>query len=128
MKPFVINRKSWHYKMNIGMNDYDFSREGWESRHSDFCSYWRATIFNILKVAIVVSMICFILGVLVFITWQEPVTVGLTLVSIIGFFVFIGGGTYLQQRLSNGLKSESLIAQKYRAHKSKICPMVEFDD
>ena len=60
MKPFVINRNSWHYKLNRKfMNEYGWSdyrmEDQWEPRHNDFCSYWRATIFRMIGVAFVAT-------------------------------------------------------------------------
>lgn len=126
MKPFVINRKSWHYKMN--MNMHDRSTFGWELDHSDFCSYWRKTILNILQILFVLTFVCAIFAVIVIGFWQAPVESSIMVGAIIGVFASVIGVVALFSYLSNKPKSESLIAQKYRAHKSKICPMVEFDD
>lgn len=130
MKPFKINRDSWHYKLNKHFfNDYGrFMEHSWEPRHSDFCSYWRATIIRMLVVAILASVtIAFVLmiGVVSYTyPWETLKVIGLfvgVIVGSIGFaylLVFVGK--------SKETLDKSLFVQKYRSHKSKVCPMVEY--
>jgi hypothetical protein len=137
MKSFKINRNSWHYKFNKNfMNEYgltDYSMQNnWEPRHSDFCSYWRATVFR----AIWASVLLFFAGLIIFAagigTYNNPVA---ALSIVLGGILFIGtvilfffGIEKLKARNKSKVNEpESLLMQKYRAHKSKICPMVEYD-
>jgi Flp pilus assembly protein TadB len=134
MKPFKINRDSWHYKLNkYFFNESEHWMErSWEPRHSDFCSYWRATVFRLLLAGF---MIFSILAFLFFIggaIYSEPVqslVVVLVIVSFIAMLVLVAWLTekMKSRKNSNYDKPQSLFMQKYRAHKSKICPMVEYD-
>lgn len=134
MKPFKINRDSWHYKLNrVFLNEYEHSMErNWEPRHRDFCSYWRATIFRV----IVASILIFSFGVLFtgigVATYSNPLmAVGVVLNMVAGIasvVLVIWTSEKIKDRNKNDeYKSQSLFMQKYRAHKSKICPMVEYD-
>lgn len=137
MKPFVIDRNSWHYKFNKNfMNEYGLSdyhmQDVWEPRHSNFCSYWRATVFRMILASI---LLCFsIIGIFVLAigAYQHPVTAFSIVLSFISFsavILFFFGIEKLKARnKSKENESESLLMQKYRAHKSKICPMVEYKE
>jgi hypothetical protein len=134
MKPFKINRDSWHYKLNkYFFNEYENSMGyNWEPRHSDFCSYWRATAFRLLWAGF---MIFSILAFLFFIggaIYNEPVQSLIVFLSIVLLFTAFALVVSLTEKMrsrrnSNYDKPQSLFMQKYRAHKSKICPMVEYD-
>jgi hypothetical protein len=133
MKSFVINRNSWHYKLNQKfMNEYGWSgfrmENQWEPRHNDFCSYWRATIFRMIGVTF------FVFVILVFIAmvgssaymhpWETLRVVGTIIGVIVGFIAIIF--LSLQADKSKEKLNQNLFVQKYKAHKSKICPMVEY--
>jgi hypothetical protein len=134
MKPFTINRNSWHYKLNIKfLNDDNFSPRriaGWEDRHSNFCSYWRATMFR-LFFAFLFALVAllFVIG-LGNIIYNNPVQ----FFSTIGFIILFLGSVVifvliLEAKNNIGKKyKDSLFVQKYKSHKSKICPMVEFKE
>ena len=133
MKPFVINRNSWHYKLNRKfMNEYGWSdyrmEDQWEPRHNDFCSYWRATIFRMIGVAFVATgSIVFIamIGSVVYMhPWETLRVVGTIIGVIVGFIAIIF--LSLQADKSKEKLNQNLFVQKYKAHKSKICPMVEY--
>ena len=136
MKPFVINRSSWHYKFNKFMvtrnNTFAAMKHLWEPKHSDFCSYWRATILHIIAAIFISALILIFMIAVILAIYLEPVAVAIgTGVVIVGIASGIGI-VYLTEKLKNRSKNtkknESLIMQKYRAHKSKICPMVEFEE
>ena len=137
MKPFNINRNSWHYKLNKNLfNEYSHSMEfNWEPRHNNFCSYWRATMFRVLFAALLISGLMFMISALCYAIYVNPVAVmtatGLVIAVITAAILF----AYLHNRIeerkySNKMlskePSQSLFAQKYRANKEKICPMVEY--
>ena len=133
MKSFVINRNSWHYKLNRKfMNEYGWSdyrmEDQWEPRHNDFCSYWRATIFRMIGVAFVATgSIVFIamIGSVVYMhPWETLRVVGTIIGVIVGFIAIIF--LSLQADKSKEKLNQNLFVQKYKAHKSKICPMVEY--
>lgn len=139
MKPFNVNRNSWHYKLNKhffnvrGENDW-YMQDCWEPLHSNFCAYWRATMFR-LFFAVFFGMIALgFFGILGFAAYSDPM----------GAAILIGGGggpvataiglavgfQALEDRKLAKLNSgapRSLFMQKYKAYKSKVCPMVEFD-
>jgi hypothetical protein len=134
MKPFKINRNTWHYKLNKHFfNESEHWMErSWEPRHSDFCSYWRATTFRLLLAGFMIFAILaflFFIGVAVY---NEPVQSLIVFSSIVLFLTVLAGYVWLIQKIqsrkkTNVDKPQSLIMQKYRAHKSKICPMVEYE-
>jgi len=136
MKPFVINRSSWHYKFNTYLLDGRGWRiEKWERDHSNFCSYWRATT---LRLGFAVLGAAFFLGILFVLgqgVYHHPIET-LSIVFGVGFLLAALFGTialleWWERRKENqepSDKPESLLMQKYRAHKEKICPMVEFKE
>jgi H+/Cl- antiporter ClcA len=136
MKPFVINRNTWHYKLNQRFfNPYDFRMERWEAKHADFCSYWRATIFRVVFASLLASGVIAFLFAIGRAFYFEPFASFITMSVIVGFLAMLVGFAllteYLKERNYNSKKvdkPESLLAQKYRAHKQKICPMVEFKE
>jgi len=133
MKPFKINRNSWHYKLNRHFfnNDYCMERR-WEPKHNNFCSYWRATMFRVLFAAILTVVFGFILTMMGVGAYKHPLDAMIIVGSLIGFIAAIVGCAWLAsffdiRKKANADKPQSLFMQKYKAHKSKICPMVEYD-
>ena len=138
MKPFVINRQSWHYKFNRFMTDESNSDSRmileWEPKRSNFCSYWRTTIFNALGVLTIFSLLGIILyGIgraFILHTAVAFTTLGIILALvafIVGFAVTIVYIKEWNKKIANSeAVNESLFVQKYKVHKSKICPNVEF--
>ena len=127
MKPFKINRNSWHYKLNKKFMQDTNMQYHWEPAHSDFCSYWRATVLRLICAAVLTAFLTLILGVLAVVIYQEPIvtlsSIGITVgvvAAVVGIFVY-------SEHRKKKEPSQSLIAQKYRAHKEKICPMVEYE-
>lgn len=133
MKPFVINRDSWHYKLNKNFsNDYEHLMKTWEDKHANFCSYWRATMFRVIGVLFLALMVVGIVSFIGIASYNEPVTALIVVGSIIGIIAAIALIVFISEKIKykkkpvDKLKPESLIVQKYRAHKSKICPTVDF--
>jgi hypothetical protein len=130
MKPFNINRNSWHYKLNKNFAN-DCFMDNWEPRHNNFCSYWRATMFRVLFVAAIIAGATLLLTGLGIAIYANPVAVmtalGLVIAGITAVFLFAYWlATEDEPKYSNKEPSQSLFAQKYRANKEKICPMVEY--
>ena len=135
MKPFKINRNSWHYKLNrkffntYGDNEY-YMHDSWEPRHNNFCAYWRATMFRVIW-AIVLTLLA---GLFLFVTgnaiYEHPIDFLIVIGTILGlillFAAALGLSHWLQKREKKEVP-ESLFVQRYRAYKSKICPGVEYD-
>jgi hypothetical protein len=64
--------------------------------------------------------------------YNDPIGAAIFVGSIIGFISMVVGcvavAVYLEDRKkANADLPQSLFMQKYKAHKSKICPMVEYD-
>lgn len=131
MKPFKIKKDSWHYKLNANFMQGDFM-ERWEYFHSDFCSYWRATIGRLILAAFMVKGALVILAALAAIAtsfYFNPVESALAAAAIILICAFITFLVWLGTRNHNKpSKPDSLFMQKYKAHKAKICPMVEYEE
>ena len=132
MKPFKINRNSWHYKLNQNFfNNYQYSMEyNWEPRHNNFCSYWRATMLRVIWAII----LTFFAGSFLFVTgniiYEHPIDFLIIIGSIIGMIAFAVAvtsvGYWLQKREKKEVP-ESLFVQRYKAYKSKVCPGVEYE-
>ena len=133
MKPFAINRDSWHYKLNknfMNENGYWMDRY-WEPKHSNFCSYWRATMFRVIGVCFVALFAGFIIFIIGSAFYFDPIISFTVLGSIVGVFavlisMVVASKMIKERKQLADKKPESLIVQKYRAHKSKICPTVDF--
>lgn len=135
MKPFKINRNSWHYKMNtIFFNEYQYSMErNWEPRHNNFCSYWRATFFRIVFITMFASFIFALLSMMVLGTIANPMAALSVLGVILAIIALIVGGVlahtgYTAYAKKYEDKPDSLFVQRYKTYKSKVCPMVEYDE
>lgn len=135
MKPFRINRNSWHYKLNTHLFNSDrwCMERGWERSHSNFCSYWRATVLRILFATAMLAPVLLFVVLVVSSAISDPVGFSITLgftVALVALAIGLGFFTYhLKSRKLKAVaseKPESLVAQRYRAYKSKICPYVEF--
>ena len=126
MKPFKINRNSWHYKLNKHFLQDTNMHYHWEPAHSDFCSYWRATVSRLIALALCTAFTLLTLVVIGGAVYRDPIGTLVAFGSTVGVFgTAIVIATYIVNRKKKE-PSQSLIAQKYRAHKEKICPMVEF--
>lgn len=128
MKPFKINRNSWHYKLNKHFLQDANMHYYWEPNHNDFCSYWRATIFRLSVVAFFTSFLIFILAAIGFAVYTDPVGSLIVIGIIVGMFAAAVGIVWYSGNRKKKEPSQSLIAQKYRAYKEKICPTVEFEE
>jgi hypothetical protein len=142
MKPFVINRDSWHYKLNRkffnqwGDSEY-YMHDSWEPRHNNFCAYWRVTMFRLVVAmfgSAVILMLLFGLGQAIYQNpWDTFKVVGSIVGAVLAFATIGVCGMFLSEYLEkrkyqNKEVPDSLFMQKYKAHKSKICPMVEFKE
>ena len=128
MKPFKINRDSWHYRLNMKFaNSYGTSSWGrsvWENHHRDFCSYWRATVLRSLFAVLLTCFGVFALVGLGSIIYQNPIDFAIAFGLIVGFVATVIAA---RNRTYREPKPEGLVAQRYRAYKSRICPMIEYD-
>jgi preprotein translocase subunit SecF len=105
----------------------------WEPRHNNFCAYWRATIFRIIAAFLLTAAVLMILYITGGAIYYHPIDTLIIVGSIIGFFAFLVLSILISEELKSRKskrepKPESLLVQRYRAHKSKICPMVEYKE
>lgn len=127
MKPFKINRNSWHYKLNEKFMQDTSMQYLWEPKHSDFCSYWRATVLRLIVAAFCLLVMLTVLTLIGVAVYMDPISSLAIVAASVGVIASVVGiVVYLDSRKKKE-PSQSLIAQKYRAHKEKICPMVEYD-
>lgn len=132
MKPFKINRDSWHYKLNKNFFNDVSMKCTWEPKHNNFCSYWRATMFRLLFAAALSLIAITMFTILGIGLYLHPIEflIGFALVVVMTAIPVV---TYLlveflkDRNKAKGDKPDSLFVQKYKTHKSKICPMVEYD-
>lgn len=136
MKPFTVNRDSWHYKLNMhfanayGDNVY-YIRDRWEPKHNNFCSYWRATILRMFWVTVLATGIMGFFVMLGGAAYHNPAEFGIVIAGAITVFAAAFGSTFMINHIKNGLnnrteKPDSLFAMKYKSYKAKVCPSVEF--
>ena len=132
MKPFKINRNSWHYRLNkIVYNEHEHWMEKWEAKHANFCSYWRATMFRLLWVSIVSAFLVALLVMMAVASYMNPwAAAGTVLLSaglILALVGIVMGNEDLTERKRANPEPKTLVGKQYAAYKSKICPSVEFD-
>jgi len=133
MKPFNINRNSWHYKLNQHFFNAEPMR-WWEPEHNNFCSYWRATVIRVFFAAFLAVLAVCILAVLTVASINDPIGAAIVFGSsvlvvgtIIGLAVL---SEYIQERnrerAEKGEQPKTVIGKQYAAWKSKVCPSVEY--
>lgn len=137
MKPFNVNRDSWHYKLNqklfntYGDNEVYMSHQ-WEPSHNNFCAYWRATMFRLLGAAFFAffATVAFVALVMLIVAvsanpWPALYTV-LGTIGVLGFIVAVAATIAYFDSRSPSTKPDSLFVQKIKSSKAKVCPYVEF--
>jgi hypothetical protein len=104
----------------------------WEPRHNNFCAYWRATIFRVIFAGFFALFVFSFLSLVGSGVYQHPIEALMIFGGFIGVIAFIVLVFFVLEKLKkrkyDNDKPESLLVQKYRAHKSKICPMVDFKE
>jgi hypothetical protein len=141
MKPFKVNRDSWHYKLNKhflndrGDNEY-YMQDYWERKHNNFCAYWRVTMLRLVVAmfgSAIILMLLFGLGQSIYQhPWDTFVVVGSVVGVVLAFGTIIVCGMFLSEyfekrKYQNKEVPDSLFVAKYKSYKSKVCPMVEYD-
>lgn len=135
MKPFKVNRDSWHYKLNQRLQNEDgYSMHRWEEKHNNFCAYWRATMFRIIFLLFVSLGVLGLLGMMGMAVYNAPLetlgTIGGVILAFSAIVGLVGISEWRKGRAAAKKEAgipDSLFVAKYKAYKSKICPMVEFD-
>lgn len=153
MKPFSVNKSSWHYHMNVSMaktNDR-LSRDDYAEKYvmskDNLCSYWQMTLWSMFKLAVAAAFVIGVAGFLLFVIYKigyaflfhtAHAMVGTALITgAIGLAAgFAFAGTWLKTRrqrkldniLYHGETETSLSKAKYSSWKSGICVPVEFKE
>jgi hypothetical protein len=132
MKPFKINRNSWHYRLNKTVhNEHEHWMEKWEAKHANFCSYWRATMFRLLWVSIMSAFLVALVVMMAVASYMNPWAAAGTVLFSAGLILAVVGlalgHEYLEERKEANPEPKTLIGKQYAAYKSKVCPSVEFD-
>ena len=138
MKPYVINKNTWHYKMISKGQHW----EGYLSYRApkDFCSYWRIVMGKLLTYAIAIFLLTIIVVFIGYNIYLDPIPVigGIftaIMIIIIALFIAVFLDKVDERRSKRDYdydvkfeeKPESLLKMKYRAWKEKTCPMVEYE-
>lgn len=134
MKPFVIDRNSWHYKMISRGERWDFLTY---REPKDFCSYWRKVVLKLCWFAFVATFLSVFALFLGYNIYMDPLPVLGGISAGLGLlFGSVGIAFWLEKRKEQrrqhdydvefNEKQESLLKMKYRAWKEKVCPMVEY--
>jgi hypothetical protein len=141
MKPFKVNRDSWHYKLNQhffnerGDNEY-YMQDIWERKHNNFCAYWRVTMFRLVVAISFAAGFLSFLFVIGVVAYQNPWDTFVIVCGVVGAVLAFGTiglcgmflSEYLEKRkYKNKEVPDSLFVAKYKSYKSKVCPMVEYD-
>lgn len=133
MGNFKINRDSWHYKLNTFSQYNNGSKLYWESNHTNFCQYWRATLFSCFIFLVVVFGVSLVLGALIYLVITEPLEVFLIFSLIFGapasvlIFYKISDSTKHFRDTFLQKETENLFLQKIITMKEKVCRGVSYD-
>jgi len=89
-------------------------------------------MFRVFFATIMAVGIGFILTMLGVGAYNNPLGAAIVVGSVLGFIAAIIGIAltvtfFSNRKKANDDKPQSLFVQKYKAHKAKICPMVEYD-
>ena len=103
----------------------------WEPKRSNFCSYWRATVFRLIFATALFSIIAFAFSMLGYFLYAHTGQALLTIAGgIVLCLILIGIPLLLVVGVDRIKESEavknSIVLQRIRNHKSKICPSVEY--
>lgn len=151
MKPFSVNKNSWHYRLNVSMaktNDR-LNRDDYVEKYvmskDNLCSYWQMTLWSMFKFAVAAAFVIGVTGFLLFVAYNigyafvfhtTEAMIGTAIITVtIGIiFGLAFGGNWLNSRkqrkldaiLYYGETETSLSKAKYTSWKSGVCVPVEF--
>lgn len=151
MKPFIVNKNSWHYRLNLNSikqdklfyhNEYTVK---YVERRNDLCSYWKMTLYNIIGKILYFSFLSLVLLSILYFTYGictsflvDPMMVSIIIISlalVIFIIIFIlntieSYSIARQQEISNitnNITTDHLMKARYQAWKNKTCIKVEFE-
>lgn len=139
---FEIDRNSWHYKLNTSGNGLYF-KENFEEKYSDFCSYWRITVWHLFLffIAFMVFIGIPLYGIYAVISNPYLVIAGLVVVIILAILYGLHSfllwsvkkiGFKFQKTKETKVETkveepkESLIQQKLYSWKHKFCAKISY--
>ena len=140
MNNFVVNKNSFHYKLNYFMKTTvgNLDKRMFEYRlPSDFCSYWRMTFFSAFWLVVLTLVIGLLSTALVSQVVTNPITSLIVVSSILLFIGFIFSLVYgydyfktlaenrRERREKNNIP-DGIIVTKYKSWKQRYCPRVEY--
>lgn len=140
MNNFVVNKNSFHYKLNFFMKTTvgNVDKRLFEYRlPSDFCSYWRMTFFSAFWLIFLILGIVLLSTALVTQVVTNPITSLIVVSSVllpIGFifslvYVYNYFKTIAENRREHREKNnipDGIVATKYKSWKQRYCPRVEY--
>jgi ascorbate-specific PTS system EIIC-type component UlaA len=90
-------------------------------------------MFRMLFAGLLSALVLGLLALIGLSTYHVPIKSAIVFGSLVGFILVVIGCTavavYLDDlKKANADKPDSLFVQKYKAHKAKICPSVEFKE
>lgn len=142
-KEFVVNRNSWHYKVNMFTvsSDNRYSFDYWLSRNATFCSYFWRTTWSILWVAVILSIFLAAFGLVSWVIFTNPVAIGKAILGALAVFVgsillflLIAAITSTPGWIKNYVgrktygKEPGFFGMKYHSFKNKYCPKLVFKE
>lgn len=123
----IVNTNSWHFKLNGRWWGI------WEHDSSNLCKYFWETVLSVLITALIVSVICFVIGMWGYLIWNVPFYNKIMGVIIIAWFfsivfvpIFAIKGFRKLVGEDVAIPIPSLFAEYVKAKKNKYCPIIEF--
>jgi len=129
MNSFVVNKNSWHYRLNMKVFPPIFEST-WQERHNNFCAYWRATGLRLLALAFFALIITGLLILIYLKPWESLKVFLFVLATFSGAALVVGIAHLINKWIIRDkvAKPPGLFKQKYLAWKENYCPMVEYKD
>ena len=119
MKPFKVNRNSWHYKLNQhffnerGDNEY-YMQDIWERKHNNFCAYWRVTMFRLVTAIAFTAGILSFLFVIGLVVYEHPWDTFVVVGSAVGAILHLVRLVCAECFLASTWKSVSIKTKKFQ--------------
>lgn len=140
MNNFIVNKNSFHYKLNYFMKCRMGSQNPWQFEDrlpADFCSYWRMTFFSALWLTIFLLGVGLLATAITIQVITAPLVSAIVVGSGLAIVGFIIAMLYLSEYLKDSAERkreykktnnipDGIITTKYKSWKQKYCPRVEY--
>lgn len=140
MNNFVVNKNSFHYKLNCFMKTTvgNVDKRQLEYRlPRDFCSYWRMTFFSALWLTLLFLLVGLLATAIISQVIIAPLTSAIVVGSGLAIVGFVIAMVYLMEYLKDSTERkrehreknnipDGIVATKYKSWKQKYCPRVEY--